>query len=118
MAFGDLRPIYQAPTKTVPKINNHRGAGKTNIAVLTILRLIGQHMDAAGGAQGGRVEGFLVSNSGRLQGICYMKRAGYDPTGGVLWEQQASMALMVCLRFRGTSDLPKSPNYGTFLGIR
>ena len=25
------------------------GAGKTNIAVLTILRLIGQHMDAAGG---------------------------------------------------------------------
>merc|ERR1719215_1076353 len=25
------------------------GAGKTNIAILTILRLIGQHMDAAGG---------------------------------------------------------------------
>ena len=27
------------------------GAGKTNIAVLTILRLIGQHMDAAGWSQ-------------------------------------------------------------------
>jgi activating signal cointegrator complex subunit 3 len=39
-AFGRSRNLLIcAPT----------GAGKTNIAVLTILRLIGQHMDAAGG---------------------------------------------------------------------